>query len=244
MLLCALLISGAAATPASQVEVETAASYEHLTNDRGDWRSESVEARLRLGSRDSVYAGTEDVRRFGEGDQRVWLGGYISRRRLVLHGEAGVSPSHNTLAKTGALAEIAVTVGAGWAVGASGRRTRYTSLSSSVGALSVEKYWSHYRATAGVYVSSVDTAGHAVGYRADITRYYGERSSIRAATALGREIDDVGPFGILRSTVAYGTLSGKHAFSRTFALAYEASAVRQGDLYTRVGLRLGCVVGF
>jgi len=59
------------------------------------------------------------------------------------------------------------------------------------------------------------------------------------SVAAGRELESIGGGQVLRTDVLGAALAGAHPLAAGWAVTWELSAQRQGNLYTRTGGRLG-----
>lgn len=240
--LCLLLLQTDPEYP--RIELETAIACYSLTRDRGEWREESLEARLQFAPRTLLFSGVDDAERFGESDQQFRIGGYYPIDPWTFHAEYSTSPNHNVLPMHMGYAEAILSLDDGWGIGAGGRHVQYTHLWARVGSLLLEKYWYEFRVSYTLLVTDVENAGDGVSHRIDFAYYYRDRSFVKFAAAAGDEVENVGTPSILTSSIFYLVVSGRHDLSDRWALTYEVTMNRQGDTYLRFGFRVGIVVAF
>ena len=218
------------------------AVYEHLSNGYSPWRSANVDL-LAGGATSRVHLVVEETARFSQLDHSLTLG--VERRassRWTFAGEAQASPSHRVSAMWGAGGRIEFIAGGGWSLHASLLHRRYTATSVDLEAIGVERYLSRYRAAYSFYRARLDGGETSASHRVQGDLYYGlSNSSAGLSISVGEEIENIGPFGILRTDVRAAVVVGRHWIHPTWFVTYEAVVHEQGDLYTRrrTGVGLG-----
>lgn len=236
----ALAVPAGAVEP-RPVEVEIGATRESLTRNLPDWSSVYLEAARTFRPRNTLYGGVRQTRRFDLDDNEAYGGLYypLGETWTALI-EASLSPSHSVLPQFSAFGQLQKTVAPGLVVGLGLKHTEYSDSGVKAAIASVEYYWSAFRAAYTFYSSQVDGAGSAPAHRFQANYYYTDHSSIGISYASGREVESVGPpVGLVVSDVREWAVSGRHWFSRGWALTYELLDHEQGRLYRRQGARLG-----
>jgi YaiO family outer membrane protein len=222
------------------VEVEVGAAYDSLSHGFAPWRSVYLNVTQKLAARRVVYGSFRETNRFSLPDQELLGGVYfpLSRRWTALV-EAQASPSHRVLAKWSLLGQVGRDLGHGWVGQVGFRHTEYNQAGANLGIFAIERYWKSYRAAYTLYLSQLQEAGHAASHSLQINYYYRDRQAIGLGFAIGQELENLGPRGILRTETRAFTLTGRHWFTTRWALTYDLSLNRQGGLYTRKGARVG-----
>jgi YaiO family outer membrane protein len=234
-----------ATTAERHVQVELNASYESLTHGYAPWRSLSLDISKKLADRRVLYGSLRETSRFSLRDQEVMGGLYFPLgKRWLAQVEASVSPSHRVLAKWSALGQIGRELGRGWVAQVGLRRTAYHHTSANLSTLSVERYWQKYRAAYTLYVSQQPGTGVSTSHSLQANYYYRERNAIGVTVAAGQELTNLGPRGLLRSEVRGLALTGRHGLNQHWALSYDLNWNRQGDIYTKRGVRFGVRYNF
>jgi len=182
-----------------------------------------------------VYGAIHETTRFSRLDHDV-MAGFRQRvsPRLTLVVEGQASPSHHVSPKWDGLGQVEVVAEGGWNVQAGLRHRKYESASVSLGAMTVERYWGRYRGAYTLYVSHLAAAGSSTSHRVHGDYYYDRlNSSIGVSIAAGRELENVGLRGVLRSDVRSAALTGQQWLGSSWFIRYDALVHEQGTLYTR-----------
>jgi YaiO family outer membrane protein len=224
-----------------QSEIEASYSQERLSNNSPDWRNIFVEGSHKFKDRHTLYGGLRDTRRFGLADNEIYGGLYYPLAPTWTGvADASLSPTHEVLPKYTLGAQLQKILPDGWIAGVGLRHNEYTLAASNVGTFALERYWRDFRGAYTLFSGKPEGGGSAPAHRFQFNYYYGEGSSTGIAYTTGREVENVGPPAGLRTTdVRNWTLNGRHWFARDWAVSYELTNHRQGDLYRREGLRLG-----
>lgn len=234
--------TGTVVTPfeAKPIEVELGVSRENLDKGYANWRSTYIGAEKKLGERHVVYASLRETERFSLTDTE-WLGGisYPLGSRWMAIFEANVSASHHVLPKWSALGQIQYAFDDGWGAHLGLRHTEYSNAQVNMGIITLERYWKNYRATYTRYESFLLGQGSAASNRLQFAHYYEDRNWLGLSWSDGRELENMGANAVLDIPVKALVLGGRHWLNRDWGLSYEAGAYRQGDFYTRSGMRLG-----
>ena len=229
------------ARPTSErFEVETGYSYDYLTNGFAPWHSAHLFVGKRFASRQSIYGIYRETLRVRQRDREAMVGFYqpLDRRWAVLF-EANASPTHRILAKWSALAQVERQLGKGWVGSAGYRRTVFNTAQVNTAVISVDRYFSHYRASYTLNVSGLVGAGTSANHRGQFSRYYGEQSSsLGVSFAAGPELENLG-IRILRTSVQSFAVQGRHWINSRWGINYDATMHRQGAIYTRKGISVG-----
>lgn len=238
-LLASLMIPPAVA---GDREAEAGASYEHLTNDKPDWRSVYVDALQTFAPRQSLYGTIRETERFDLRDFELSAGyAHPFGAKWTAVVEASYSPDHDVLAENSEFAQLYWAPGAGWVLNAAARFSSYTDSDSRVLTAGIERYFGHCRAGYTYYDGKPENAESAPSHRVSFDYYYfDDRSRVGVAISWGREVENVGPpTGLITSDVRSISIVGRHWFTPDWAIAWEIGAHEQGDLYRRTGGRLG-----
>lgn len=205
------------------------------------WRSNYLEGEKKLADGLKVYGSLRETERFALKDTEASAGLYSPLAdRWSLVTEGSISPSHNVLPAYSVLeqAQYAFTTGAGVQLGL--RHTEYVAAVTNSMPITLEQYWSDYRAAYTHTVSTLAAAGNSPNDRLQLSWYYDDRSWIGALYSSGSEITNLGtPWGITSVSVQSTALYGRHWLDRDWAVSYELSTNTEGTFYTRNGFRLG-----
>lgn len=243
-LLLVLLPFGAAcaaeAPAAGRQEWEAGVSHERLTRGLPSWRSRYLAAEWQGVDRRVLYGGLRETERYALKDSEVHLGGVLPlAASLQLQLEAGVSDSHRVLAARYGLLRLDYQPAPGWSLAAGWRRSAYDAGMSGVGHLSVDRYFGAERVSYTLYEGGPDGGALLPSHRWQWAHYYGERDWIGLSLNHGRETEYAAGGNFITSRVSGATLAGRHQLAAGWALTWDAGRQRQGDFYTRSGVRLG-----
>ncbi|MBI5108906.1 MAG: YaiO family outer membrane beta-barrel protein [Rhodocyclales bacterium] len=241
LLILAISLPALAQTvPAPRTEIEVGAAHETLSKGLPDWRSRYLLLEHRGPERRVFYGGWRDTERYRLRDEEVHGGAWLPLSpALQVQIEASASGSHRVLARNSGLLGVQFEPASGWGLAAGWRRSHYDAGNTRVIHLGAERYVGNERFAYTLYAGGPDGAATASSQRLQWNHYYGERDWIGISIADGRETEHGGAGSFLTSRVSNLTLTGRHQLARAWSLAWEAGRQRQGDLYTRDGLRLG-----
>lgn len=223
--------------------LELSQGGDHLSGDRPAWRATALEA-VWTGARGAAAGvALRELSRFDEDDveaaafAQAPLGGFV----LALEGSA--SPTWSFVPRWSAGARVERALPAGWVASLGGRALRYdgdVSTTAVLASAGLERYFGRWRAAAVTTAAAVEGEWSA-SERLALDVFYGEgdRGRAGASVAAGRELEALGGGRVLRTDVLAAALSGAHPLGARWAVAWELSVQRQGDLYTRTGGRLG-----
>jgi YaiO family outer membrane protein len=216
-------------------------SFESLSNGYGEWRTASLDISRKFSGGRTIYGSFLTTERFRRRDRQLTAGIYQPLgNKWAAQFEASVSPTHRTLAKWTAHAQIERRLEKGWNLSAGYRRTNYTAAKVNLVNAGAEKYFGNYRAAYTLYVSNLEKNGTSASHRFQVNRYYGEQaSSVGIAAGFGRELESLGNRGVLQTDVQSVSINGRHWLNRRWGFNYDASWTRQGKFYVRRGLNFG-----
>lgn len=240
--LLAGVLLGVFVRAAAAIEAEAGATFEHLTNDKPDWKSLYLDATHTLAPRQTLYGTMRETERFDLRDFEMSAGySHPFGENWTAIVEASFSPDHHVLATSSVFGQVYWVVDGGWVLNGGARFSEYTDADTRVLTAGVERYFGHYRAAYTYYNGKPDDAPAASSHRVSFDYYYfDERSRVGLAIAWGREVENVGPpTGVVTTDVRSITLVGRHWFTPDWAVAWEIGTHEQGDLYRRTGGRLG-----
>ncbi|WP_242392432.1 YaiO family outer membrane beta-barrel protein [Anaeromyxobacter oryzisoli] len=229
-----------AARAATTVELSQGA--EALSGDRPAWRVSALDAVWTGEPGAAVGGSVRELSRFGleDVDGAIWaqapLGGF------VLGVEGSASPTWRFVPRWSLGARLERGLGDGWVASLASSARRYEGdvgrTTVTISSLGLERYWDRWRAAAYATAAGVEGAWGGSG-RAVLDLYYGASGRVGVSVAAGRELESLGGGQVLRTDVLAVALAGAHPFGAGWAMTWEVSAQRQGDLYSRAGGRLG-----
>ncbi len=217
-------------------QIEVGGSYDHLSKNKGYWRSEYISYEHRFAPQTLVYGAFMQTERFGYNDEQFLLGGYYPlSQRLTLNIEGNVSPSPQVLANNSILAALQGSLGQNWVLTGGFRHSEYGTGPMQQGFGTVEHYFSDFRAA--YTLRATDSLGKIqFGHRFDFSYYYQDASFITLTYNMGAE---TGGFqGVVYDTQYFG-LRGRHWLNQDWAVTWELGHIKQGDAYNREGVSFG-----
>lgn len=230
-----------ASAPAPPLELEAAAGYEHLTAGLPAWRTGSLGIEAPGRSWGSAYGTVLATDRFALRDVQV-LGGVAFRLgpRWVVTTEASGSPTHEVLPTWSVGMDAARVLRGGWVLHGGLTRTDYTTVGTTLGTATIERYWGDYRAAYTAYVAKLDGQALVLNNRLAVDRYYGvdQRSRLGLSLALGREVEGQGP-EVVTLAIRSISVSARHWLNPAWAVTADVIWVSEGDAYNRIGTRAG-----
>lgn len=227
--------------------LELSQGLDVLSGNRHAWRSTEL-AGLWTGARGAAAGGAvRELSRFGQDDVELAALGQAPVVGFVLGVDASASPTWNFLPRWSAGLRAERALGGGWVTAAGLRAARYqgavgrsTPLFPSAG---LERYWGPWRAAATATAVVLDGSWSGTG-RLALDLYYGDGGRAGVLAAAGRELESLGGGRLLRTDVIGAAVLGAHPIGGRWAVTWEVSVQRQGELYTRTGGRLGLRLGF
>lgn len=235
-----LALPAAAADRPAHIEAELGATLENLDRGREDWRAEQFDVEYHSAGRSVYYAGLRHTRRFGLDDDEGKAGIYLPLGTgVTLNVEGAATREHRVLPRSSLQAQLGASLGDGWGAGLGLRRNSYQQSSVTISSLLVEKYLGAHRFAYTLYSGDPSNAPSATSHNLRWSFYYGEHSHLGLSATRGRETENVAGAGLQTTDVRGLALLGRHWLGERWALAYELSRFRQGDLYTRRGGYVG-----
>lgn len=222
-------------------EIELGFSRDALDKGYANWDSFYLDGAHRFGERHSVYGKLRETQRYSLHDREI-SGGYYHPfgETWTILVEASASSDHKVLPKNSLFGQLQKAFEGGWNVQAGLRRSQYAAASTGLMVLTGERYLGSYRAAYTFYLGKPQGAGAAPSHMGQLSYYYAERSFLTLSLAKGRQVENlgIGP-GVLTTDVTSTSLSGLHWLASGWGVSYETIAERQGNLYSRKGIRLG-----
>jgi YaiO family outer membrane protein len=225
-------IADTSASDASFTEIAASTSRESLSNDAPDWTNTHLSITHQFAKRQSVSLDLARISRFGLSDETLTLSAYTpAGSKTTLFFEAMKSRDHNFLARDSVQAQLLQSFDEGFGATVGVRHARYESSNVTIGEITLEKYFSDYRAAFSVLPSHSTTAGNATSYRLSFARYYGERSNVQIAVSRGTELERANALlPIIATDVRSVTLYGRHAFDSAWAFDYALGQSKRANV--------------
>jgi YaiO family outer membrane protein len=220
--------------------VSLTSSYEHLSDDKGDWRSLALALDHPLGAQLHGLLELRAEERFEERDEQLAAG--IVRRfgsGWAAAINASVAPDASVLPQGALEIEIGRPVSAHASVALRARHSSYETMDVNMLAASVEIASGNYRAGYSLVASRPTDLDTSLAHSLRLSRDYGEASHANLSLAYGDEAETVAPGQVLVTHNKSVALHGLHWRSAAWGLGWEISYHEQGDLYHRLRFGVG-----
>ncbi len=218
-------------------------SRELLSNRTPDWTDVGLEVAHEFARRKVLSGSVVDSSRFGVNDRTLAVEGYYPlSRKTTGYLMASASDTHRVLARSTVHAQVAHELGDGWGLIGGLRHASYDATSVDIADLTVEKYFSDFRAAYTLLPARSSTAGGASSQRLQVAYYYGDGSRVQFVHGWGTEVDRPSGIGLVVATNVRSTgMFGRHWLSRDWGVDYGVGRTTQGTVVrtaASVGLRL------
>ena len=215
---------------------------ERLSNGSPAWSDTGVEVQHTFERRKVLSGSLVESSRFGLRDRTATLEGYYPlSERTTGYLLAAASDTHRVLPKDIVQAQLAHVLGDGWGVMAGLRRANYNTTSVDIADLTLERYFSSFRAALAVLPAHSSTAGSAASYRLQFGYYYGDEDRLQFIYSNGTEVDRPSGVDLVVATkVRSSVIFGRHWMTNAWALDYGWGRTAQGTVNrsaASVGLR-------
>ncbi len=224
----------------SNTQIGVHSARERLSNGTPDWTDTGIEIVHQFDKRKLVIGGLTESSRFGLDDTTASAEGYYPlSERLTGYVAASGSDTHRVLPRDTVAGQLALSLDRGWGLLGGLKQSNYNTTTVDIVDLTLERYFSDYRAAFTVLPAHSRTAGNATSYRFAFGYYYGEENRVQLLYANGTEVDrPVGVDLIIATRVRSTALFGRHWFSPAWALDYAVSRTAQGSV-NRNGYNVG-----
>lgn len=244
--LLAVLLWPLAASPQSPLsdtrysEVGLRLNRENLTGGRTPWREDTVELLHQFDKRKVVLGRVVHSQRFGLSDTTVGLSGYVPLGEATTGFiDYAASSTHRVLPRDSVHMQLSRALANGWGLAGGLKHVRYDSARVDIADLTVERYFSNYRAAFTLLPSRSNVAGSATSYRLQLGYYYGERNNVQFVVGDGTEVERPTAINqLLATSVRSLGLYGRHWINPAWAFEYGAGQTVQGG-FTRRSMDAG-----
>lgn len=225
-------VTNTSASDASFTEIAAGTTRETLSNDAPDWTNTHLSILHQFAARQSLGLDIARISRFGLSDETLTLSAYTpAGSKTTLFFEAMKSRNPNFLARDSLQAQLLQSFDEGFGAAVGVRHARYENSNVTIGEITLEKYFSDYRAAFSVLPSHSTTAGNATSYRAAFARYYGERSNVQIAASRGTELERANALlPIIATDVRSVTLYGRHGLNSAWAFDYALGRSKRANV--------------
>lgn len=223
-----------------RTQIAMRSSRENLSNGSQDWTDTGLEVLHEFERRKVLIGSFVESSRYGLTDRTVVAEGYYPfSENATAYLLLAASDTHQVLARDTVHAQLAYALRDGWGVMAGLRHARYNATTVDIADLTLERYFSDFRAAFTVLPAYSSTAGNATSYRFQLGYYYGDENRVQLFLSRGTEVDRPAGASLIVATDVRGTaLAGRHWLSDAWALDYVLSRIEQGSV-TRNGAGVG-----
>lgn len=226
-------------------EIEGGASYHRLNNGLPSWHEYYVAVQQPTSRNNSVWAQARTVERFDLTDRQLSIAYYHKLNRNWSSAiDADFSSSHDLLPEWSVHGSATRRVAGNWNINGGLQHREYRFVETDILALNIAYYWSRFRASGTVYVTSID--GGTIeqktesSYLVNVGYYYSSNSHTGLSLAKGNELEYDGSASPLVTDISNISVFGRHwLLNDKWAITYHIERQKQGNLYTRYGFRLG-----
>ena len=234
-------VAGRASEPLS---AEVALSSERLSGGRADWHGAEFTALWRDPAAWSATAAVRRTDRFGLIDSQVEAAASIPLgARWRAETELAQSQTARVLPRWRWRGRVWLLDAAGWNLAAGVGRTLYRSAGATSGSsaaeFQVERYVGAFRAAWLGSATRLDAGGTSAAQQWRLNWYPADTASVGVVLAFGRELENVPGVGVVAYRVRAGAITAAWQLAPGWGMNLAVSDHRQGDLYRRMGLRLG-----
>jgi YaiO family outer membrane protein len=215
------------------------AGYEHLSRNRGEWRTLALDINHPLQPNLRLLGGLHGEERFGEKDGQV-AAGIVSRFGdwvTVLSGD--IAPGAVVLPQSSVQLEIGRPVTRRVSLGLRARHAHHETVDVDTIAGTIEAAVAAFTVAYSLVATQPTDLDFSYGHNLRIAREYGNGSRISVVLSHGEEAETVAPGQVLVTQVDAIALTGLHWLSAAWGWSWEVGYHEQGDLYNRSRVRLG-----
>lgn len=215
-------------------------SYEHLSDDKGEWRSLALDFDHPLRTQLHLLLGLHVEERFAERDEQL-VAGLVQRfgDGWVTAFAGDVAPDATVLPQSALQLEIGRPVARNVGLSLRARHAHYETVDVDLLAATAEAGLRSYRVAYSLAATRPTDLDTSLGHSLRLSRDYGIASHANLGLAYGEEAETVAPGQVLVTRNTTIALFGIHWRSAAWGAAWEIAYHEQGDLYHRMRFRLG-----
>jgi YaiO family outer membrane protein len=215
-------------------------SYERLSESKGEWRALALDLDHPLRSSLRVLAGLHAEERFGDRDEQI-AAGFVARfdKGWAAALTADVAPQATILPLSSFQLEVGRPITTNASLGLRARHAHHETVDVDVLAATAELGHGAYRFAYTLTATQPTDLDISFGHTLRVSCDYGLGSFVSLVLANGEEAETVAPGNVLVTRNKTIALVGVHWRSAAWGAAWEVAYNEQGDLYNRMGLRLG-----
>jgi YaiO family outer membrane protein len=221
-------------------QIEAGYGYSMLNKGYQNWSNTYVNAEMKLGERNNIYAAIRKENRYSATDSEM-MGGFYQPvdERFSIVAEGSVSFTHLFLPSRSLLGQVEYLGNNGWSANAGLRHTEYDTALVNLLSMTAERSWGNYRVAYTHFQGFVSGKGSTNSNQIQAAKYYGEHSWYGVTLSDGNEAEVLPSLPIQGTPVRSLVAKGRHWLNPNIALVYMVGNHRLGQFYTRNGIQLG-----
>ena len=248
-ILLSALATGALAQPTDagegKTEIGVVYFHERLTQREEEWTEKQIGMLHRFADRTSLFGRMIEAERSGLRDRVLSLSAYYPiAARTTAFAEIAASDPHRFLPRDLAHVQLAQSFADGWGAMVGWKHLRYDTTDVDLADLTLEKYFSDYRAAFTVFPSYSSGAGNATSYRFQLGYYPDAENRLRLSLAKGIEVERPSEFNpVIATPLRSVVLDGRRWLSRDWGFTWALGRTLQ-EAVTRNLAGLGLLYRF
>ncbi len=223
----------------SRARLDSGFIYDNLNNGYSSWKELYVAGSYQHSDRLTLVGQARATERFGQSDAELMAGVIVPvGERWTLTLDGSVAPDAQVLPSWSLSGQAKRSLPLGFGAQAGWRHAEYTLSTLDLFTAAGEYWFNRYRAGYTIYAASIDSGPLIWSHRAQIDRYYRERSRISLIASNGEEVESIGNGFFVVNEVQTLTLTGQHWLSQRWALTWEVGQAWT-TLYDKQRFRAG-----
>lgn len=223
-------------------QVEVAAEYDQLSNNRGDWQAYTISNRNTTCAGSNFYAGYNTVNRYQRNDDEVFVGGGISMGFAGLEVQYRQSREVDILAKQAWSGTVSIHTDLSADLLVLGSRRKYDGLETRGLGLGVDYYIANYQflviGEEVAYIRDHTELDSSASWRYYLGYYFAKDAYLRVGYITGKELDNDGSPNPPYSRIETLLLSTLIPLTTQTGLFVELKRHHQSGYYEQNGIRL------
>jgi len=225
--------------PPTRARLDSGFIYDNLDNGYSSWKELYVSGNYQLNDRLTLIGQLRATERFSQADTELMAGVLLPiGEKWTLSFDGSVAPDANVLPSWSLSGQAKRTLPRGFAVQAGWRHAEYTLSTLDLLTIAGEYWFNRYSAGYTLYAASIDGGPLIYSHRAQIDRYYRDRSRVSLMASNGEEVESIGNGFFVVNEVQTLTLTGQHWLSQRWALTWEIGQAWT-TLYDKQRVRAG-----
>ncbi len=225
--------------PPRRARLDSGIVYDHLDNGYSNWKELYVAGSYRLREKLTLLGKVRATERFSQSDTEL-MGGIVQSvgDKWTLTFDGSVTPDANVLPSWSLSGQAKRSLPLGLGVQAGWRHADYPHSTLDLFSGAGEYWFNRYRAGYTLYAASIDGGPLIYSHRAQLDRYYRDRSRFSLIASNGEEVESIGNGFFVVNEVQTLTFTGEHWLSQRWALTWEVGQAWT-TLYDKQRFRAG-----